>query len=161
MKTIRTLCEGAERHARQHGQAEPGAEHFLLAALDLPDGTARRTLQRLQLPPERLAQALAQQYQDALRHVGVNADAFELAPAEAGHPGGHGLYKASGSGQAVVQALARHEGRAPGSPLLGAHVLAVIASMKHGVAVRTLKALGADPAAVRAAASEEAAAAAT
>tara|TARA_R110000850_G_scaffold29276_1_gene80894 strand:- start:2115 stop:2342 length:228 start_codon:yes stop_codon:yes gene_type:complete len=37
--TLKFLCERAEIHALQDQQREPGAEHFLLAALDLPDGT--------------------------------------------------------------------------------------------------------------------------
>ncbi|MGH6647625.1 hypothetical protein [Aquabacterium sp.] len=36
MGTIKSLCLGAEEHAQQDGQDKPGAEHFLLSALDLP-----------------------------------------------------------------------------------------------------------------------------
>ncbi|WP_375763443.1 hypothetical protein ACE10X_34930 [Bradyrhizobium sp. Pha-3] len=39
MGTIKFLCERAETYALQDQQREPGAEHFLLASLDLPDGT--------------------------------------------------------------------------------------------------------------------------
>ena len=42
MRTIKTLCTDAERHAHADGAREPGLEHFLLAALDLPDGTLER-----------------------------------------------------------------------------------------------------------------------
>ena len=38
MHTIKILAEAAERHAGAAGEREPGPEHFLLAALDLPDG---------------------------------------------------------------------------------------------------------------------------
>lgn len=46
MNTIRILSERAETHALQDQQREPGAEHFLLAALDLPDGTARLAFEK-------------------------------------------------------------------------------------------------------------------
>lgn len=51
MNTIKLLCEGAEAHALQDQQREPGAEHFLLAALDLPDGTARLAFEKAGAQP--------------------------------------------------------------------------------------------------------------
>jgi hypothetical protein len=55
--TLKTLCEAAEQHARRAGQDQPGAEHFVLAALDLPDGSARdcrlEALRRRKPPPRR------------------------------------------------------------------------------------------------------------
>ncbi|URK88144.1 hypothetical protein LP421_11945 [Rhizobium sp. RCAM05350] len=53
------------------------------------------------------------------------------------------FYNASASGQEVLQVLAanRHEH----APLLGAHIIAVVAGMRHGVAVRTLRAMRVDP----------------
>ncbi|MGZ8476106.1 MAG: Clp protease N-terminal domain-containing protein, partial [Candidatus Limnocylindria bacterium] len=47
MRTIKKLLTDAEVEARAMGEAEPGAEHLLLAALDLPDGSARRAFERL------------------------------------------------------------------------------------------------------------------
>ncbi|MEZ5102114.1 MAG: Clp protease N-terminal domain-containing protein [Thermoleophilia bacterium] len=38
------LLEAAEAVARRDGAEQPGPEHLLLAALDLPDGSARRAL---------------------------------------------------------------------------------------------------------------------
>lgn len=46
MGTIKFLCERAETYALQDQQREPGAEHFLLASLDLPDGTSRLAFDR-------------------------------------------------------------------------------------------------------------------
>lgn len=45
-------------------------------------------------------------------------------------------------------------GRAERGPLLGAHVVAVVAGMAHGVAARALRAMGIDHAALRSAAQE-------
>ncbi|WP_287235508.1 Clp protease N-terminal domain-containing protein [Mesorhizobium sp.] len=41
VRTIKTLCESAENYALKDQQRQAGAEHFLLAAIDLPDNTAR------------------------------------------------------------------------------------------------------------------------
>jgi Clp amino terminal domain, pathogenicity island component len=47
MSTLKSLCLRAEQHALRDQQRQPGAEHFLLAALDLPDGTARQAFESL------------------------------------------------------------------------------------------------------------------
>jgi ATP-dependent Clp protease ATP-binding subunit ClpA len=58
MRMIRTLLEGAEAEAGRAGESMPGAEHLLLAALDLPDGTARRAFERVGADPSALRQAI-------------------------------------------------------------------------------------------------------
>ena len=83
MRTLSRLCTGAEAHARASGQAAPGAEHFLLAAIDLPDGSARRALESMGVAPAAVRDAIEQQYRDALRSVGLDAtlpQAPALAP---------------------------------------------------------------------------------
>lgn len=44
MGTVKRLCEGAEGAARRAGQELPGAEHYVLSALELDEGSARRCL---------------------------------------------------------------------------------------------------------------------
>lgn len=142
--TIKALCQGAEQYALQEGQQQPGAEHFMLAALDLPDGSARRTFERLGVDPAQVRGAIAKQYEQALRHIGIDPSALAAA-GEGSQPARSkaGLYDASPSGQALIQALAEPGNcDRQGAPLLGAHVLAVIATMEQGVAARTLRALG-------------------
>jgi ATP-dependent Clp protease ATP-binding subunit ClpA len=56
-RTIQLLLGGAERLAREAGAELPGAEHMLLAALSLPDGTARRAFERAGVGLDRLASA--------------------------------------------------------------------------------------------------------
>lgn len=153
-KTLGALCKGAERHARDDGQHEPGAEHFLLSALDLPDGSARRVFERLHVDASQLRGAIRRQYADALRHIGVDPGMFAQLDA-APLPPEPALFRASGSGQAVVQGLAQLREGQDGA-LLGAHVVAVVASMQHGVVARALRAMGVDAAALAAAAAEEA-----
>lgn len=148
LAVIKTLCQEAENHALRDGRREPGAEDFLLAAFDLPDGTARLTFERLGLRPEDLRPAIEQQYADALRSIGIQSGP---AP-EAERRASSGLYRAAPSGEALFQALiASRTGRAP---LLGAHIVRLIADMDAGVATRALRALNADSVALKAAADE-------
>lgn len=139
MRTIRDLCLAAERHARADGQAEPGPEHFLLAALDLPDGTARRAFERVGTHPELLRPAIAQQYIEALARIGIRPDAL-AAPAPL--PGAaSGVYRAQPQVASLMRAL---QEKAKGTALTGAHVVSAVAAMPHGVAARALAGLGVD-----------------
>ncbi len=152
MRTLSQLCTDAEAHARARGQAEPGAEHFLLAAIDLPDGSARRAFESVGADPAALRAAIEQQYRDALKGVGLDA-ALPQAPALPSP--GPGLYRAQPSGQELVQALARAR-KDQGGPLLGAHVVVAVAAMPQGVAARTLRAMGIDAGQLAAAARAQA-----
>ena len=153
MRTLRQLCTGAERHARAQGHGAPGAEHFLLAALDLPDGSARRVFERLGADPRALQAAIEQQYRDALQGLGLGAAVLPAAAATTAAPSR--IYQAQPSGQELMQALARsRKGRA--GPLRGAHIVALVAEMPQGVAARTLRALRLDAAELAAAAHAEA-----
>jgi ATP-dependent Clp protease ATP-binding subunit ClpA len=77
--TIKTLCERAEEHALQDQQREPGAEHFLLSAFDLPDGTARLAFERVAADPSALKRAIERQYGNALRSIGIDPRSREIA----------------------------------------------------------------------------------
>lgn len=149
MRTLSRLCTDAEAHARSRGQAAPGAEHFLLAAMDLPDGSARRAFESVGADPAAVGEAIERQYRDALQSVGVQVPLPAAAALQA--PAAAGLYRTQPSGQELVQALARSSKEQAG-PLLGAHVVAVVASMPQGVAARALRALGIDAARLVAAA---------
>ncbi|MEI2299409.1 Clp protease N-terminal domain-containing protein [Ensifer sp. MJa1] len=146
MSTIKLLCERAEAHALQDQQREPGAEHFLLAALDLPDGTARLAFERVGVKPDALRAAIERQYDNALRSIGLNAD----MPADTPMSANAGVYQAAPSGQEIMQELAA--ARRDHSPLLGAHVVGIVAGMSHGVAARALRASGVDAVALKSAA---------
>jgi ATP-dependent Clp protease ATP-binding subunit ClpA len=52
------LCLCAEKYANKYGQEKPGAEHFILAALDLQDGSARDVFKRLEVNPDAINQAI-------------------------------------------------------------------------------------------------------
>jgi len=143
ISTIKLLCERAEAHALHDQQREPGGEHFLLAALDLPDGTARLAFERAGVAPDALKAAIERQYDDALRSIGLTAD----APHETSISANPGAYRTAPSGQAIMQALAAT--RKDHAPLLGAHVVGIIAGMSQGVAPRALRALGVDSAVLK------------
>lgn len=149
--TIKALCEGAEAHARRDGMREPGAEHFLLAALDMPDSTARLAFEKVEAEPASFEGAVRLQYDDGLRFAGVDPGvAASASQARESLPPSAGLYVAASSGQEIMQALAAE--RRDHDPLLGAHVVAAVCRLDQGVAARALRAMGIDRAALRQAA---------
>ena len=152
MGVIRALCLDAEAYARKDGQHEPGAEHFVLAAFDLPDGSARRAFQRAGGAHEQFEAALAAQHAGALRAIGVTVD-VDLEPAIA-EPA-EGIYEAAASGRELMQTLAARGQSGDRSPLVGAHVVAAVAAMPRGVVARTLRAMNVDREMLRLAAIEE------
>ena len=157
MGTVKALCLGADRHAQQSGEDRPGAEHFLLSAIDLQDGTARRAFERLGADPAALRTAISSQYDAALRSIGLDPDGVRADDNDPGLvPSNRKIYDAQPSAQAVMKELAARKAEDKDTPLVGAHVVAVVASMKLGVAARALRAMGVDPEALCAAAKTEA-----
>lgn len=154
MRTIRMLLEGAEAEANRAGESMPGAEHLLLAALDLPDGTARRAFERVGADPGALRQAIEDQHAEALRAVGIDADAG-TEPAGSVAPRTNGVHRSSGSAQSAFQAAGKLA-RKTRTQLVGAHVLLAITDVEHGTAIRAVRRLGIDVPALAAAAREEA-----
>lgn len=151
MNTIKALCLAAEKFGNADGQMKPGAEHFVLSALALPDGTARKALLRLHANPDCFPAAIAKQYKDALHSVGVSLSCVnDIADQPTAIPTGDGLYKAQPSAQALMQTLTREimkkEHKADSTaPLLSAHVLLAALSAQYGVAARAFRAMGIDP----------------
>jgi hypothetical protein len=156
IRTISALFRAAERHANADGQREPGSEHFVLAALELPDGTARRAFERLHADPDGFRAAIDRQYEEALRNIGIELPASASpAGSPTAIPPGRGLYKAKASVQTLMQALARRLRAKPGDPLLGAHLIVAALAAQYGVTVRALHSMGVEPEALAAAAQAE------
>lgn len=156
MGTIKTLCEAAERIANEEHQAKPGAEHFVLAALELPDGSAARVFAKLGISSDGFRDALRETHRAALRVVGVGADAIAGSEQDVPPlPRPQELYDAAPSGEAVLKGLAALRTRGVSGPLLGVHVLEVVSAMQHGTTARAFSLLGRDPAAVMAAIQSE------
>jgi ATP-dependent Clp protease ATP-binding subunit ClpA len=149
-RTIRRLLGGAEDLARASGEQLPGAEHLLLAAVALPDGTARRAFERLTVDPGGLSAAIAAQHADALRAIGIDPGdtAAPEAPAS-------GVFRATPSAQVVFQRAVDLSGTPKPRRLLGAHVVVAVCEMEHGTVARALRLMGVDRDRLAAAAREE------
>ena len=156
--TLKTLFESADRHANHEGQTEPGAEHLVMAALELPDGTAGKTFERVGARPDGFRDAVAQQYVEALRAVGIEPSA--AAPLNGDPPVSSvkGAYRAQASAHDLVHKLTETKPFASALPLLGADILIAATAGQHTIAARALRAMGVDPAALAAAARAEIAA---
>jgi ATP-dependent Clp protease ATP-binding subunit ClpA len=156
MRTIKQLLTDAEREARALGDAEPGAEHLLLAATGLPDGSATRVLAAFDVDRERLRRSIVDQHAAALAQVGIDAAAVGKPP-PIEPPNGGGAYHSAASAREAFQAVTAMARR--DRALLGAHVLAAVAEMEHGTVAGVLRSLGIDRAALAAASRAEIAAA--
>jgi ATP-dependent Clp protease ATP-binding subunit ClpA len=144
MHTISALCQAAEKQALLEGQMQPGAEHFLLACFDLPDGSARRIFERLNKDPAEVRQAIAGQYADALAGLGLSTNPAQGALADSlvrPEPTA-GAYRAQPSGQALMQSLPAAQEALDKGPLVGGHVLWALSTLEHGVAARALRRMG-------------------
>jgi ATP-dependent Clp protease ATP-binding subunit ClpA len=151
VRTIHDLLTMSEKIAHHSGDELPGAEHLLLSAILLPDGTARRAFQRIEVDPADLSAAIAAAHADALAAIGLR-DPLDPDPFK--EPGSK-LYRAKPSADQAFQVAAALS-KEPGSRrLLGAHVVQAVARQSAGTAARALAALGVDSAALDAAAASE------
>ena len=142
MRTMKQLFTLAETEAQRTGEAEPGAEHLLLAAVDLPDGSARRAFERVGVEPAALREAIASQHDDALRAVGVEAPAGGLdapSPVQA-----RGPYRSKGSAQTLFQRVTELV-RSECSQLYGAWFVLATTETEYGTTARALRRLGVEP----------------
>ena len=156
MGTIKMLCEAAERIANAEHQVAPGAEHFVLAALELPDGSAARVFTKLGISAGTFREAVREVHRAALSAVGVGSEQISaserdvppLSPSDE-------LYNAAPSGEATLKALAALRKRGVTGPLVGAHVLEVVNAMQHGTTMRAFRLLERDQPTVMAAIQSE------
>ena len=154
MKTIAALLTQAEQIARAGGTEQPAAEHLVLAALQLPDGTAARALERLGSSGADFELALDAQEVEDLERIGVHVDddriSAELPPPD--EP--VGIHRSAPSAQELFQA-AGEDARRDGGALLGAHVLRAAAELEHGPTARALRRIGIERTELRAATTVE------
>lgn len=140
MKTISKLISGADEQANILGDEEPGAEHFVLSALNLPDGSARRVFDRIGADSDGFQAAIKKQYSDALNSVGICNKSIEtdLEPTKSAKI----FHSSKPSGQAVISLLHTLKKADKDRPILSAHVISVVTKMEHGVTARALKLMG-------------------
>lgn len=153
IRTVGRLISGADEQAHMSGEEQPGAEHFLLSALELPDGSAQRVFERVGADAGQFRAAIKKQYSDALSAIGVDAKimAGEVEPVTSNRV----LHSSKPSGRAMMKELYALKSHDRDRPLLGAQVVGVVAGMQQGVAARSLKAMGLDRDAVLSAVREE------
>lgn len=155
VSTINSLMTGAEHEARQAGDSMPGAEHLLLSAIALADGTARRAFARVGADPEQLHAAIETAHAGALRDIGVGAPDLGVAAEPAAAGPSPGLFRARASLDEAFQAAVKLSKAGGGSGLLGAHVVIAVCQMERGTAARALRSLGVQRTELAAAAADE------
>ena len=146
MRTLNKLGLAAETEAADMNELPPGAEHYVLAAMKMPDGTARQVFEQLGANPDGFRNAIRQQYDDALRAVGM--EPVEIDPTETGDDAGAPkprLYQARPDVSTVFANMKAFGDERPDQSLLGARVLIAVAQLERGVSERALKAMGIDP----------------
>jgi len=156
---MNALFPGAELEARRMGDKMPGAEHLVLAALELPEGSARRSFERVGADPGAFQVAIVAQHdaarRDAARRAALDEPRADASDEDASEPAQILMpTRTSLTAQAVfkeVVGLVRNEK----SPLYGAYVLMVAARMENEKTARALRAIGVDPAALADAARAE------
>jgi ATP-dependent Clp protease ATP-binding subunit ClpA len=141
VRTIDRLLTGAEAQARRLGDDLPGAEHLVLSALELPDGTARAAFARVGADPDAFADAITAQHAAALRAVGISVAAAPVPPVPP-EPVRSGPLRTDASCRAAFQEAVRLARSERPSRLRGAHVLLAVAGMEHGTAARALEGMG-------------------
>lgn len=157
MATVARLLKAAECAAHEDGEAHPGAEHAVIAALDLPgDGTARAAFARVGADADGFADAVRAQHDAALRAVGVNADldAMDGGLLPVPEARRRGPFHGAPSLQPLMRETAAAV-RRDRTPLTGAHIVRAAARPGHGTVARTLVHMGIDPDHLVAAASAE------
>lgn len=143
MKTLKTVLETSEARARADGVAEPGAEHLVMAALDLPEDTARRAFERVGADPAGFVPAVARQFDEALAKVGVEAAGSQTDPHAL--PGeGTGVFRSQPSARTLMERLARDRPLGSSRPLTGADVVLAALGSDVGTVARALAVMGVD-----------------
>lgn len=139
-RLIADLLTTAETEARALGDAEPAAEHLLLATLLVAEPSALEVVRRARPEVDAAAvrTAIGTVHASSLAAVGVTAP--ELDPAL---PPADGVYRSEVSAQEVFQ-RARALSRGSRVGLRSAHVLLAVAEREHGTSARVLHRLGLD-----------------
>ena len=79
MRALSSLIQAAERHSKIRSEGnKPSAEHFVLAAIESQDGTAREVFQMLGLDAADFEDALREQYKNSLNSIGIVVDDASL-----------------------------------------------------------------------------------
>ena len=154
IRTVNALFTSSEHIALEAGEPMPGPEHLVMAALDLPDRSARRVFETLGVDPDTFRDAVEAQHTAALEAAGIggSADLAGHLPPPPSKP--RGLFRTTGAAETVFKRVVKLV-RKEKSQLYGAYVLLVASQAEHGTVPRALREMGLEPAAVATAARSE------
>ena len=139
MATMRALLEAAERESAAMGEADPGAEHVVLAALALPDRTAANALAELGADASQLRAAIVQVHAEALAALGISEPPQATSRSA---PANRGVYRSKGSTQDLLIATAKARKALGAKRFASAHVLIGATTLEHGTLPMALRRLG-------------------
>lgn len=140
--------------AQLEGAQYAGAQHLLLAALDMEDGTARRAFEQAGADPDAFAAAVDAQHSAAIPQLKMPAEPMIESVEDRALPA---QPKPDATYDAAVRAThefhnskgndgAKENGgvRGNGGAFSGAYMVAGVASLEDGAAARALTAMGVD-----------------
>ena len=128
IRTMEKLFTVAEEDAARTGETRPGAEYLVTSSLQLSEGSARRSFERVGADADAFRNAVMGQYEDAP----VSTNTTSNRPMRYG-ASGRELF------QEVVN-LVREEK----SQIYGAYIVLAAAQIEHGKTPNVLKQIGVD-----------------
>lgn len=152
VRTIARLFEHAEQASRARGEPSPGSEHFVLAALSLPDGTAAAAFRLLGVDEAAFSASLAAQDAAALAAMGVRVSSEP--PPSLPTPPAPRLFNTQPSAAQLMQRMTDAQSTRVDRDLQGADVLLAAAEEVHSACARAFRSLGVTPERLRGAAKE-------
>ena len=141
IRTMNALFTAAEKEATLVGEAEYGTEHLILAAVDLPDGSAARAFKRVGVDPHAFRNAIKDQRTEALRAIGIAPEDGKIDGRLPEPTDPKGPMQSKGSTQNVFKKVVKLVKKEK-SQLYGAYILLVAADAETGSTARALETLG-------------------
>jgi len=131
VKTLSYIFKQAELIAKKGGEKTPSEEHFLLAAMDAPDGTVKRVFEQLGINYKQLQNIIQPQL-----NSDTDVDEEDQKP--------NFPYQTAVSGKLMMKKLITISKKETKRPLLGVHILRAIAENKQGPVNSVLELLDVD-----------------
>jgi len=155
IRFMQALFPAAEAEAAAMGEKQPGAEHLILVSLDFEEGSARRVFERAGGNPDQFRDAVVEQYDEALRSVGIDEAGAEIDDRLPGPPDRTAaVYRSAPSAREVFPEVVKLVKRDK-SRLSGAYLLLVASQMEYGSTARALASMGIERGVLAAAAQAE------
>jgi ATP-dependent Clp protease ATP-binding subunit ClpA len=143
---MNAMFPAAKLEAERMGESEPGEEHLVLAALELPEGSARRAFERIGVDPGAFRLAISKQHDDALRAAAAKALDESSDDESTSKPDlSFSVMRTSPSAQMVFRKVVELVSE-ENSPLYGAFVVMVAAGIEQGKTTQALRSMGVEPA---------------